>query len=127
MAQPRADARALGLALWSARPASKRKQADLPPCSHAGHPLSHAWLLRVAALLWLQAGIFSDAPRPSWSRWALFHLPFQLHAGWATAALVINVNVVFVADAARAARNDLALFAAVLSLVRGLTNTNVSP
>lgn len=69
------------------------------------------------ALLWLQAGIFSDAPRPSWSRWALFHLPFQLHAGWATAALVINVNVVFVADAARAARNDLALFAAVLSLV----------
>ena len=40
-------------------------------------PLTHTWLLRVAALMWLQAGIYSDAPRPSWSRWALFHLPFQ--------------------------------------------------
>jgi len=34
-------------------------------------------------LLWLQAGLLSDEPRPSWRRWALFHLPFQLHAGWA--------------------------------------------
>ena len=68
--------------------------------------------------MWLQAGIFSDAPRPSWGRWALFHFPFQLHAAWATAALVVNVNIVLVADAARAARGDLALFAAVLSLVR---------
>lgn len=69
------------------------------------------------ALLWLQAGIFSDAPRPSWRRWAFFHLPFQLHAGWATAALVVNVNVVLVADTARAARGDLALLFAVMSLV----------
>ena len=71
----------------------------LAPCS-----LTHVWLLRVAALMWLQAGIYSDAPRPSWNRWALFHLPFQLHAAWATAALVVNANVVLVADVARAAR-----------------------
>ena len=77
--------------------------------------------------MWLQAGIFSDAPRPSWGRWALFHFPFQLHAAWATAALVVNVNIVLVADAARAARGDLALFAAVLSLVRRPIPTRASP
>ena len=94
----------------------------LAPCS-----LTHVWLLRVAALMWLQAGIYSDAPRPSWNRWALFHLPFQLHAAWATAALVVNANVVLVADVARAARGDLALFVAVLSLVRRPAHTRASP
>mmetsp|Transcript_2102 Transcript_2102/g.5482 ORF Transcript_2102/g.5482 Transcript_2102/m.5482 type:complete len:328 (+) Transcript_2102:29-1012(+) len=96
------------------------------PLSAEGQSTWYVWLslglmfalwASLYALMWLQAGIYSDAPRPSWSRWALFHLPFQLHAAWATAALVVNVNVVLVADAARAARGDLALFAAVLSLV----------
>jgi len=83
------------------------------PLSSEGQSTWYAWLslgLMLAlwaslyALMWLQAGIFSDAPRPSWGRWALFHFPFQLHAAWATAALVVNVNIVLVADAARAAR-----------------------
>ena len=105
------------------RPDSEPASPASPLPRHAPCSLTHIWLLRVAALMWLQAGIYSDAPRPSWSRWALFHLPFQLHAAWATAALVVNVNVVLVADAARAARGDLALFAAVLSLVRRPAHT----
>ena len=49
-----------------------------PPAPSSLFSLTRAWLPRVAALMWLQAGIYSDAPRPSWSRWALFHLPFQV-------------------------------------------------